>query len=110
MTSARQRALFVGLDPVPIPITIAAEAILAAAGLPSTVFIRTVRPYRVQQAAADTYDLVLGPEGFGAALLEALQWLACVAAAGIVGTLGREQVIAFVQHYLEEEKPEWRFE
>lgn len=114
MTSETKRVLFSGLDPVPIPITIAEgaseEAIFEAACIPSSLFLQTVRPYRVRQHAADAYELVIGPEGFGAVLLEALQWLARVTAAGIVGPLARDQVAAFVQQYLEREKPEWRFE
>lgn len=105
---------FVGLDPVPIRLTIANEvdddAVFAAAGLPSSVFIQTVRPYRLHQPAPDRYALVLGPQGFGAVLLEALQWLAHVTAAGIVGALAPAQIAAFVEHYLEQQRPDWRFE
>jgi hypothetical protein len=42
-----------------------------------------VRPYRLHQPAPDTYELVIGPEGFGAVLSEALQWLARVTAQGL---------------------------
>lgn len=114
MTSEAKRVWFAGLDPVPIPVCITPDApedaILAAACLPCSVFIQTMRPYRLHQPTVDTVELVIGPEGFGAVLLEALQWLAKVTAAGILGTLARDQVSAFVQHYLEQEKPEWRFE
>jgi hypothetical protein len=114
MSPKRQGVRFAGLDPVPIRLAIPNEAseetIFAAACMPSSLFIRTVRPYRLHQPTADTYELIIGPEGFGAVLLEALQWLARVTAAGIAGTLTSEHVSAFAQHYLEQEKPEWRFE
>jgi hypothetical protein len=114
MPPEKNRVLFAGLDPVPIPLTVPKdatdEAIFAAACMPSSSFIQTIRPYRLCRSAADTYQLVIGPEGFGAVLLEALQWLARVAAAGILGAIARDQTTAFVQHYLEVEKPEWRFE
>jgi hypothetical protein len=86
------------------------EAIFAAACLPNSLFMRTVRPYRLRQPAVDAYELVIGPEGFGAVLLEALQWLARVTAAGISGALPQEHMLAFVKQSLEVEKPEWRFE
>jgi hypothetical protein len=114
MTPETRLVHFAGLDPVPIGLTMATEAdddtIIAAAGLPSSVFMETVRPYRLQPSAPDEYALVLGPQGFGAVLLEALQWLAHVTAAGIVGTVTPAQVAAFVDHYLEQQRPDWRFE
>jgi hypothetical protein len=103
-----------GLDPVPIRVMIAEEvsetAMFAAACLPASLFMRTVRPYRLQQHTAEAYELVIGPSGFGAVLLEALQWLARVAAAGIIGALPQEHVEAFVKHFVNSERPDWRFE
>ena len=114
MTPETRLVQFTGLDPVPICLTVAVDAdadtIFVAAGLPSSVFIQTVRPYQLQQAAPDAYTLILGPQGFGAVLLEALQWLAHVTAAGIVGMVTPAQVTAFVEHYLEQQRPDWRFE
>jgi hypothetical protein len=114
MTATTRRVTFIGLDPVPVDLLLPAEvseaAILTAAGIPDSLFLRTVRPYRLQQPAPDTYELVIGPEGFGAVLLEALQWLARVTAAGIVGALQQAQVLAYVQQYLENQRPDWRFE
>jgi hypothetical protein len=114
MTSTTKRMLFSGLDPVPVAITIAedasAEDIFAAAGMPSSVFLQTVRPYRVRQPTSDTYTLVIGPEGYGAVLLEALQWMARVTAAGIIAQVAGAQVRTFVRQYLEKERPDWRFE
>lgn len=114
MTSATKRVLFEGLDPAPVSLTIAADAseedIFAAAGMPSSVFLQAVRPYRLRQHTADTYTLVIGPEGYGVVLLEALQWMARVTAAGIVGDVASAQVRTFVRHYLEQQRPDWRFE
>ena len=114
MASETRVVQFAGLDPVPIRIALAEEAdddaIFAAAGMPSSIFMQTVRPYRLHQPDANTYELVMGPEGFGAVLLEALQWLAHVAAAGIVGSIASAQVAAFVAQYLEHERTDWRFE
>jgi hypothetical protein len=114
MVAETHLVVFSGLDPVPIRLTVGADvsqaAIFAAACLPSSRFMQTVRPFRLRQHAAASYELVLGPEGFGAVLLEALQWLASVTAAGILGTVSRDHLLAFVQQYLELEKPEWRFE
>lgn len=114
MTSGTKRVWFSGLDPVPIPITLESvtseAAIFAAACMPSSLFIQTVQPYRVHQHTTDTYELVIGPEGFGAVLLEALQWLAMATSAGILGTIAGDRLVAFVQQHLEREKPEWRFE
>jgi len=105
---------FSGLDPVPIRLTLShdrsPDAIYTAAGIPPSHFIRTVQPYQVQLDGDDTYRLSLGPQGFGAELLEALRWLAHVAAAGILNGLTPDQTAAFVQHYLEAEKPEWGYE
>jgi hypothetical protein len=105
---------FSGLDPVPIRVMIAEEvsetAIFAAACLPDSLFMRTVRPYRLQQHTAESYELVIGPPGFGAVLLEALRWLAHVAAAGIIGALPQEHVEAFVKHFINSVRPDWRFE
>jgi hypothetical protein len=43
-------------------------------------------------------------------LLEALQWLARVTAAGVMGTVSQTDVQAYVQHYLDSARPDWRFE
>jgi hypothetical protein len=114
MTSVTKRVLFEGLDPAPVSLTIAADAseedIFAAACMPSSVFLQAVRPYRVLQQTSDTCTLVIGPEGYGAVLLEALQWMARVTAAGIVGNIAGDQVRTFVRHYLEQQRPDWRFE
>jgi hypothetical protein len=103
-----------GLDPVPIRVLITGEvsetAMFAAACLPDSLFMRTVRPYRWQQHTAESYELVIGPSGFGAVLLAALQWLARVAAAGIIGGIPPEHVEAFVKHFVDRERPDWRFE
>lgn len=113
MTASTKRVLFAGLDPVPVPVTVPADAseadIFAAACMPSSVFLRTVQPYRVRREPA-AYTLVIGPEGYGAILLEALQWMARVTAAGIVSAVPGAQVTAFVRHYLERQRPDWRFE
>jgi hypothetical protein len=93
-----------------LPDAVSEADIFTAAGVPDSVFLRTVRPYRLRQLAPDTYELVIGPEGFGAVLLEALRWLARVTAAGIVGALPQAQVLAYVQQYLESQRPDWRFE
>jgi hypothetical protein len=114
MTSTTRRVTFIGLDPVPvalvIPEEVSQEALFTAACIPNSLFLRTVQPYRLRQLTPDTYELVLGPEGFGAVLLEALQWLARVTAAGIMGALQQEQVLAYVKQYIEAERPDWRFE
>jgi hypothetical protein len=114
MTTTTRVVWFSGLDPVPIRVTIAEDAaetaIFSAACLPDSLFLRTVQPYRLQQLAPDTYALVLGPQGFGAVLLDALRWLAGVAAAGIITALPPEHVQAFVKHYLDSARPDWRFE
>jgi hypothetical protein len=105
---------FSGLDPVPIRVMIAEDAaetaIFSAACLPDSLFIRTVRPYRLRQLTVESYELVIGPEGFGAVLLEALQWLARVTAAGVIGTVPQTDIQAYVQHYLDNERSDWRFE
>jgi hypothetical protein len=85
-------------------------AVFSAACLPDSLFIRTVRPYRLRQPTAESYELVIGPEGFGAVLLEALQWLARVTAAGIMGTVSQTDLQAYVKHYLDSQRPDWRFE
>jgi hypothetical protein len=109
-----RRVWFSGLDPVPIRLLIAEEtsqtAVFSAACLPDSLFMRTVQPYRLHQPTAESYELVLGPEGFGAVLLEALQWLARVTAAGVMGTVSQADLQAYVQHYLDSERPDWRFE
>jgi hypothetical protein len=101
-----QHIQFAGLDPVPI----SDDTLCAAAGLPPSPFIETLKPYRVLRHSALSYELVLGPEGYGAELLVALRWLARVAAAGILASLICEQAIAFVTSTLEAEKPEWKYE
>jgi hypothetical protein len=105
---------FTGLDPVPIRVMIAEDAaetaVFSAVCLPDSLFIRTVRPYRLRQPTTESYELVIGPEGFGAVLLEALQWLARVTAAGIIGTVSQADLQAYVQHYLDSARPDWRFE
>jgi hypothetical protein len=114
MAARMRRVWFSGLDPVPIRVMIAEDAaetaVFSAACLPACLFIRTVRPYRLRQPTAESYELVIGPEGFGAVLLEALQWLARVTAAGVMGTVPQTDVQAYVQHYLDSERPDWRFE
>ncbi len=114
MASNTQQIWLAGIDPVPLRLTVAADAsletVLAAAGMPPSSFVQTIRPYRLQQRGTDTYELVIGPEGYGAVLLEALRWLARAAAAGILAAVSSEQLAAFVQHYLDTERPEWRFE
>jgi hypothetical protein len=114
MTATTRRITFIGLDPAPVdlllPAAVSEADIFTAAGIPDSLFLRTVRPYRLRQPAPDTYELVIGPEGFGGVLLEALQWLARVTAAGIVGALPPAQVLAYVQQYLENQRPDWRFE
>lgn len=114
MASKTRFVHVVGLDPAPIRVAIDEgaddDAILLAMGLPSSVFIRTVQPYRLQPLAADSYELVIGPEGFGGVLLEALQWLARVTAAGIIAAIDSDQLEAFVRQYLERHRPDWRFE
>jgi hypothetical protein len=105
---------FSGLDPVPIRVMIAEDAsetaVFSAVCLPDSLFIRTVRPYCLRQPTAESYELVIGPEGFGAVLLEALQWLARVTAAGVMDTVPQTDVQAYVQHYLDSARPDWRFE
>ena len=112
--SQTKRILFCGLDPVPVPMVIAdgasEEEMFAAACMPSSVFMQTVRPYRLRPLAADRVELIVGPEGFGGVLLEALQWMARVTAAGILGVIAQDRVVAFVKQVLERDKPEWRFE
>lgn len=78
--------------------------------MPPSPFIDTLKPYRVQRHSAASYELVQGPEGYGAELLTALRWLASVAAAGILTSLACEDVIAFVTATLEVDKPEWKYE
>lgn len=114
MIAETQHIQFAGLDPVPIGLVIAEpisdDTLCAAAGLPPSPFIETLKPYRVLRHSALSYELVLGPEGYGAELLVALRWLARVAAAGILASLICEQAIAFVTSTLEAEKPEWKYE
>lgn len=105
---------FAGLDPVPIRLAVAEpisdEVLCRAAGIPPSPFIDTLRPYRVQQHSAVSYELVLGPEGYGAELLTALRWLASVAAAGILNALSCRDVIAFVTSTLDDDRPDWKYE
>lgn len=105
---------FAGLDPVPIGLTIAHpisdDALCAAAGLPPSTFIEALQPYRVVRHSDESYELVQGPEGFGAELLAALRWLASVAAAGILVSLTCEDANTFVTSTLEVDKPEWKYE
>ncbi|WP_089935523.1 hypothetical protein [Candidatus Entotheonella palauensis] len=113
--AAEQRLIrFAGLDPVPIGLAMAEpisdDALCTAAGLPASPFIETLKPYRVLRHAAESYELVLGPEGYGAELLAALRWLGNVAAAGILASLTCEEASAFVTSTLEIEKPEWKYE
>ena len=114
MATKMRQVWFSGLDPVPIRVLIAEDAaetaVFSAACLPDSLFIRTVRPYRLHKPTAESYELVIGPEGFGAVLLEALQWLARVTAAGIMGTVSQTDLQAYVQHYLDSARPDWRFE
>jgi hypothetical protein len=114
MAAKMRQVWFSGLDPVPIRVLITEDAsetaVFSAACLPDSLFIRTVRPYRLHQPTAESYELVIGPEGFGAVLLEALQWLARVTAAGIMGTVSQTDMQAYVQHYLDSARPDWRFE
>jgi hypothetical protein len=110
----KQSARFAGLDPVPIGLTITAaitdEEICAAAGLPPSPFIAALKPYRLRRHSAQSYELVLGPEGYGAELLAALRWLGSVAAAGILASLTCEDACIFVTSTLETDKPEWKYE
>lgn len=114
MASHLKDLLFSGLDPGPVRITVdvaaAPEAVCAAAGLPPSTFIELLRPYELKSHADDVVELVLGPSGFGAELLDALRWLGRVAAAGAMEALPCNDVIAFVKHYLEVDKPDWAFE
>lgn len=107
-------SFFAGLDPVPIQIVLtkdrSQESIYDAAGLPPSLFIQTVQPYQLHRPDAATIELSLGPKGFGAELLDALRWLAQVAAVGILHSLPSDDVIAYVHHYLEVNKPEWGYE
>jgi hypothetical protein len=110
----RQHAQFAGLDPIPIGLMITEpisdEALCAAAGLPPSPFIAILQPYRVLRHSAQSYELVLGPEGYGAELLTALRWLGSVAAAGILASLTCEDTSIFVTSTLETDKPEWKYE
>ena len=114
MADETYSGLFLGLDPAPIRIELTEDrshdAIYAAAGLPPSPFIQMVQPYQLHQPDTETFELSLGPQGFGAELLNALRWLAQVAAVGILHTLPGEEVTAYVQHYLEVDKPEWGYE
>ncbi len=114
MTSQIRNIRFVGLDPIPIGLAIVEplsdEALCRAAGLPPSPFIETLKPYQVQRLSAESYELVLGPEGYGAELLAALRWLGRVAAAGILAPITCERVNAFVTSTLEVDKPEWQYE
>ena len=114
MDAMKQNARFAGLDPVPIGLTITEpitdEEICAAAGLPPSPFIATLKPYRLRRHSAQSYELVLGPEGYGAELLAALRWLGSVAAAGILAPLVYEDACTFVTSTLEMDKPEWKYE
>ena len=114
MPGSTTYVFFSGLDPVPIRVAITAgvseDVLWSAAGLPPSHFIQTVRPYQLRQTAADAYELLMGPEGYGEELLTALRWLACVAASGILTAITQDAVIAFVHHYLETVKPEWGYE
>jgi hypothetical protein len=114
MSGPTTHIFFSGLDPVPIRVTstagVSEENLWSAAGLPPSHFIQTMRPYQLRQTAADAYELVIGPEGYGQELLTALRWLAGVAASGILTATAQEDVIAFVHHYLETVKPEWKYE
>lgn len=109
-----RRVEFAGLDPVPISLAIAIpisdDDLCTAAGIPPSPFINTLKPYRVQQHSATSYELVLGPERYGAELLAALRWLARVTAAGILTRLACDDVIAFVTSTLEVDKLEWKYE
>jgi hypothetical protein len=60
-----QHMQFAGLNPVPI----SDDTLCAAAGLPPSPFIETLKPYRVLRHSAVSYELVLGPKGYGAAFL-----------------------------------------
>jgi hypothetical protein len=110
----KRNVQFAGLDPVPIGLTItepiADEVLCAAAGLPPSPFINTLKPYRVLRRSAEAYELVLGPERYGAELLAALRWLGSVAAAGILASLPCEDACEFVTSTLEIDKPEWKYE
>jgi len=105
---------FAGLDPVPIGLSItepiADEVVCAAAGLPPSPFIAILKPYRVLRHSTQSYELVLGPEGYGAELLAALRWLGSVAVAGILASLTCEDASVFVTSTLETDKPEWKYE
>ncbi|ETW94637.1 MAG: hypothetical protein ETSY1_33975 [Candidatus Entotheonella factor] len=114
MTAERRPIQFAGLDPVPIGLAVAEplsdDAVCAAAGLPPSPFIDALKPYQVLRHSAESYELVLGPEGYGAELLAALQWLGHVAAAGILASLTCEEATTFVTSTLETDKPEWKYE
>ena len=114
MPGSTTYVFFSGLDPVPIRVTVTAgvseDSLWSAAGLPLSHFIQTMRPYQLRQTAADAYELVIGPEGYGKELLAALRWLAWVTASGILTATAQDAVIAFVHHYLETVKPEWGYE
>lgn len=114
MTAEKQHIHFAGLDPVPIGLAIVEpisdNALCAAAGLPPSPFIETLKPYRVLRHSVESYELVLGPEGYGAELLAALRWLGHVAAAGILVSLTCQDANAFVTLTLEVDKPEWQYE
>lgn len=114
MATEIRHVQFAGLDPVPIGLVIAepiSDATLcAAAGLPPSPFVETLKPYRVLRHSAVSYELVLGPQGYGAELLAALRWLGNVAAAGILASLTCEHANAFVTSTLEADKPEWKYE
>ena len=114
MTAEPRTIHFAGLDPTPIGLRLAEpladEAVCAAAGLPPSPFIATLKPYRVQRHTEDAYELVVGPEGYGAELLAALRWLGSVAAAGVLASLTCEEATAYVTSALERDKPEWQYE
>lgn len=114
MAAEIQNIQFAGLDPVSIGLEMAEvasdDALCAVAGLPPSPFIATLKPYRVLRHSATSYELVLGPEGYGAELLSALRWLGRVAAAGILASLTCEAAHAFVTSTLEDDKPEWKYE
>ncbi len=114
MADEIQNVQFAGLDPTPIGLAIAElssdDALCTAAGLPPSPFLTTLKPYRVVRHSATSYELVLGPEQYGAELLAALRWLANVAAAGILASLTCEDTCKFVASTLEVDKPEWKYE
>jgi hypothetical protein len=103
-----------GLDPAPIGLVLVEpmsdEALFAAAGMPPSRFVETLKPYRVLRHSAVSYELVLGPEGYGAELLAALRWLGSVAAAGILASLSCEKTCTYVTLTLEGDKLEWKYE